>query len=184
MAGEREITKEEVVRGIQSDLSTAFNFIIDNNYDGLVAQLRANGFNPDNEDAALENLKFLYEFDRQKLVVIFGQVPYENNANNWTAGLDYIFRPENEQPTTRSTEGTNVWGSILGGLGGLLSGVGGSLTGGTGTQLTAAQIEAARKRAEEEKKRKDRNTLIIILIIIAAVIGIAIYMSKKGKKKG
>jgi hypothetical protein len=184
MAGKRELTKEEVLYGIKTDLSTAFNFVIDNNYDSLSAQLRVNGFSPDNEDQALENLKFLYEFDRPRLVVILGQVPYENNANNWTAGLDEIFRPESEQPTTRSAEGSNVWGSILGGLGGLLSGVGGSLTGSTNTQLTTAQIEAARVRAAEEKKRKDRNTLIIILIIVASVIGIAIYMSKKGKKKG
>ena len=183
MAGERELTREEVIRGIQSDLGTAFNFIIDNNYDGLVAQLRENGFSPDNEEQALENLKFLYEFDRPKLVDILGKVTYENNANNWTAGFDDVFRP-NQAPTTRSTEGGNVWGSILGGLGGLLTGVAGSMTSPSGAPLTAEQIEAQRVAAAAEKKRKDRNTIIIVLVIVAAIIAIAIYMNKKGKKKG
>ena len=160
MAGEREeLTRDEIVRSLQTNVGFVFNFAIDNNYTGLVSALNANNFSPDDEAAALENLKFLYEFDRPKLVKVLSEIQYENNPNNWTGNLDDVFRPAQEEQilTTRSGESGSIWGSILGGLGGLLTGVSGSLSGGGTGTLSVAQIEAARRAAEAQTHKGTKH---------------------------
>jgi len=181
MAEEITYTKDEIVEGLKNNPSMALNFALDNNLDGIIAALKAEGFSPDDDEQAMSNLKFLIEFDKPKFDRVLDSVPYNNVPNNWTEGLDDLFRPEVEDGRNTPTTKSFSWGSLLSGIGVFLTGMGGSMLNPDGTTMTAAQVEAARVAAEAERKRRDRNMLIIILVLVAAAIGIAIYVNSKKK---
>lgn len=178
------LSKEQINAALKNNLEFALNFVVDNQPDLIVSELKANGSeNVVDSDTAYNNLMFLSQNNPAKLREILGGIPYDNAANNYTGNLI----PESPtMPNGIQTRKADV-GQILAIVGAALPLVGGLFGGGAaGGGLTAEQLEAQRIEAERlkaEQERKARTNLFLIGGVIAAIVIVILVVKRPNKTK-
>ena len=181
------MTKDRVIQMLQSNAQFALNFIADNNPNGAVAVLAANGYfmpsaNVEAADFVFDTLFSLLQTDKAKCIAIVSQIPYNKGADapEYTQGLnDYFMRTT---PATKTTaQGKFSLDALFAGLGiGLSTYSGVSLanngmnTGGTGS--------AADQAANAEAQKKKTNLIIGLTVGGLLILGVIIYFVTKDKK--
>ena len=177
------LSKEQIRAALKNNLEFALNFVVDNQPDLIVSELKANGSeNVVDSDTAFNNLLFLSQNNPEKLREVLSGIPYDNSAINYTGNL------KQQRPTTPNEIQTRSvdWGTILAVVGAALPvvstliGSGGG-AGGNVNSIQAQEIEAARIKAEQE--RKSRTNLFIIGGVIAAILIVVLVVKRPNKTK-
>ena len=184
------MTKDKTIQLLQSDAIFALSFVADNNPNGAVAVLAANGYYmpstvTDTKSFVFDTLVDLLNSDKAKAIQIVSQIPYDKSANAplYTQGFnDYFMRSQPASQTTAA--GKFSLDALFAGLGTGLStysGVSlannGMTTGGT----TSTVDQAAQDAANAEAKRKKTNLIIGLTVGGLVVLGVIIYFVTKKK---
>jgi F0F1-type ATP synthase membrane subunit c/vacuolar-type H+-ATPase subunit K len=178
------LSKEQIRAALKNNLEFALNFVVDNQPDLIVSELKANGSeNVVDSDTAFNNLLFLSQNNPAKLREVLSGIPYDNSATNYTGNL----KPNSPVIANEiQTRGDIDWGTILTVVGAALPvvstliGSGGG-AGGNVNSVQAQEIEAARIKAEQE--RKSRTNLFIIGGVIAAIVIVILVVKRPNKTK-
>ena len=183
-------TIEDIQSKLQNDLEFALNFVVDNQPELIVSELKAVGSeNVVDSDTAYNNLLWLSENDVPKLRDVLNSVPYDNSASNYTGHLqERVTKPE-LFPTLYQKGGEQIL-SILGIVGTalpLITGIIGNLGGNNSANgLTDAEKEAIRieqERLKAEQERKARTNLFIVGGVIAIILVVVLVVKRPNKTK-
>ena len=177
------LSKEQINAALKNNLEFALNFVVDNQPELIVSELKANGSeNVVDSDTAFNNLLFLSQNNPAKLREVLSGIPYDNSAKNYTGNLLPNRPVVANEIQTRSVD----WATILAVVGAALPVVttlvgNGGGAGGNVNSFEAQQIEAARIKAEQE--RKSRTNLFIIGGVIAAILIVVLVVKRPNKTK-
>lgn len=184
------MTKDSVIRLLQSNAEFALNFVADNNPNGAVAVLAQNGYYMPSTDADAPTFVFdtlfnLLKTNKQKCIEIVSQIPYNKStdAPKYTQGLnDYFMRT---MPASKTTPAGKF------SLDALFAGLGTGLSTYSGVSLaneqqilngdTNAVNTAAQQAADDEAKKKRTNLIIGLTVGGLVVLGVIIYFVTRKK---
>jgi hypothetical protein len=175
---EKILTDEEIIDNLNKDSNFGIQFIIQNQPNLVIDRLKEAGYDKaDTPVRAYELLTDLYKVDRDKVLTLLNNIPYNNEAENYTGGFDSVF--VNVQPRTTEEGGIN-WGGVLSGIGGLFTGVGSVLGGSTMTTTQQQQqlLFQQQQQREFERQRRQRNAVTIGVIAFVVLIVIVLMYSK------
>lgn len=176
-----ELSKEEIIFKLNTDANYLIRFIIDNNENAVVQNMKANGAKlPVNylKEDILESIYANLDAGNAASVVTWLDVPYEASSTaQYTEGLGDYFRSEfrtlkshadesEVDTSTGSTFGTLLLG-VIGQVAGMFSG-GGIF----GTTPTDSHVDHAPKK---------NNTWIWVLVGVVVVVVLYFVFKKKGK---
>jgi len=169
----------EVRNKILTDRNFAAGFVIDNNYSAIKDKLAQYGVNVNSEMEAYNALLSLGNTNPTTLMAVLN-VPYNDQATNYTAGYSDFFVQKSPAPSTTGTRTTN-WAGILTIAGGIIAAAGAAISGqnAVSSAPTAEEIAAA----EAEAKAKKRRMWWGIGIGAAVIIMIIVIIWKTKKKK-
>lgn len=183
---ETQMTPPQVLQKLKVDTSFALGFALDNNFSAIAQRLADKGYIVATPTQATEVIKSLLASGKTDIIKYIFDVPYLNDAPNYTAGFkDYFLTAP--VPVGQGGQKSVNWSGWLSLVGVALVGVG-ALTN-TGTPTTAptttpaptqAEIDAAAVAAAH-KKTVQRNWIIGIGIGVI-VLAIGIWHFTKGDK--
>lgn len=87
----QSLTNAQILNNLQTDYEFGINFIIDNNPEGVEANLNANNFTlqPNPTKSQLKaKIDEIIGLGQEELAIEILQVPYLNQANNYTGNLE------------------------------------------------------------------------------------------------
>lgn len=195
------MSKEEIVKKIQTDFDFGLMFIVDNGIDEIRKILASRNINLTKPEDIFNFLKSRIEKVPEDALEILKDVRYNPNMNNYTSGLqnelDYA-KSENlkEQGGSDNRSFLAILPSILSAASSVMSAINVNKNGGftdqNGNPLNEAQFLAEQKRLAEERAaeeaRQKRNAIIGGVIFTAVVIGIVavviVRSNKKNKQNG
>ena len=184
------MTEQELANSLQNP-DFAIKFMVDNNPDGVIANLKENlGYTVNTKAEAVSVLhSIIATKDAQKIKDAFN-VQYLNNAINGTGGFRNYFMRNSGAPPAEMVGRIN-WDGVFSFLGGGFSNLsGGGMGTSPGIPKTPEQI-AAEKKAQEEadlekKKAEQRGQIILVAVfgfLIIAIIVTVVLITKPSKAK-
>jgi len=186
------MTQTEIISKLESNAVFALGFAVDNNPDGVVIALKNKGYNkpanavsePDVKNWCMSTLRSILNKNKQESIDIIQTVPYNKDANNYTAGfLDYFLRTQ--PASTKTTAAKFDINALLGGLGSGLStyvGIAGAGETADALQSPAEKAAAEAAAAEAAAAKKKRVTTIVVVVVVSIVVVtvlVAIFKKKK-----
>ncbi len=186
---EKILTDNQIIENLSKDVNFGIQFVVQNQPNTVIDRLKELGYDKAHTiESAYKLLIDLYKVDPEKVGEILNNIPYNDNAENYTGGLGQHFF--DSQPSEKSlTDGEGVnWGGILAGAGALLSGIGTSMVGGSTltTQQQQQLMFQQQQQQQMERERRQRNAMLwgVIAVIVLVVVVIMYKQSSKKAKKG
>ena len=187
----QRMNNNEIVAKLNSDWRFGVNFIIDNNPDGVQANLTSIGLDiPDNptKQVLREFVNQLIQEGKGQQAIEVLTTPYENNTNNYTGGLEPVLKRLNPQTTApplpqvaqaRSTNGDPEDRSAIAlAVIGLVGTIGGGILANAGKkqqlEIEAERQETLRLQQEMMQSKKvlglPQNVFFALLGLVAVVL--------------
>jgi hypothetical protein len=193
---EVEMTRDQVIELLNTDINFAIEFILWNNPDELYAMYESITHKPLPSDQDLKDYLIQGIENRDQNVIQIISIPYISNAPNWTAGFDSYFKGDMNfmDPNNGPSKAIN-WGNFLGTIGAITSALGGAIDANNQPpvppltpeqQLAAeqAKAEADRKKAADERKSKIITWSVIGgFIILLATLAVIYFSANKEEEK-
>lgn len=178
------MTQAEIIQRLQTDPLWALNFALDNNFTAIQSKMAGKGYAVNTPEEAREKILQLVSSRQVNTVNEIFNVPYNDNATNYTGGLkDWVITNSPAPPTQSGAtrEGTSFWTGLLGFVAGGLNGLSTTIAGGA-TNQTQADIEAAQKAEEERRKRVMLYWIFGVIGFILLIVILWLIFRKKTAK--
>jgi hypothetical protein len=166
---------QDTIYKIETDPNYAIAFAVDNNPEGINKGLVYHGYNQGDREYMISVLTSLAKNGGASVVKdILNDTPYNNNADNYTAGMLDYFAPvaQNQSYATASRFDLTAF---LGALGSGLSTYSNISGGASGVIYPSGQLPA-------QPSWFSRNWIWVLLTFVVLVFSIIVYKKIKNKK--